>query len=53
MSGDTLNQFDSEERNIINLTYKIDKAIKLKHIMPISYSDSLQYLQGKRILDTI
>ena len=42
-----------KERNLLNLTYKIDRSINLKQIMPKSYSESLLYLQGKRMIDAM
>ena len=43
-----------QDRNIMNLTYKIDKSkIRVKQIMPSSYEESLLYLQGKRTLDAM
>ena len=35
----------------MTLTYKVDKDIPLKQILPMSYEESLQYLQGKRTID--
>mmetsp|Transcript_28315 Transcript_28315/g.37796 ORF Transcript_28315/g.37796 Transcript_28315/m.37796 type:complete len:112 (+) Transcript_28315:1064-1399(+) len=47
-------RFVGDEKNILNLTYKIDKKkIRAKQIMPSSYDESLLYLQGKRTIDAM
>ena len=42
-----------DERNVMNLIYRVDKSIKLKQILPMDYSQSHLYLEGKRIIDVI
>ena len=42
-----------DERNILHLTYRVNKTIRLKQVMPKSYSESLCFLQGKRIIDAL
>ena len=44
---------EDDDRNVMHLTYKLDKSIRVKQIMPVSYEDSLHYLQGKRTLDAM
>ena len=42
-----------EKRNVLNLIYRVDRSIKLKQILPTDYSQSLRYLEGKRIIDVL
>ena len=49
----SLDPFEEKENNLLNLTYKIDRGVNLKQIMPKSYSESLLYLQGKRMIDAM
>ena len=53
ISPDVINQFDAAQCNTLNFTYKVDKHIELKHVMPKSYTESLLFLQGMRIIDAI